>query len=169
MRIFSLALVLCAISSAQDTTATVEGRVLDPSGRVITGGGPLQAPLSVLDAGAATQRAHQSHQPVERAEPVLPGFVPAAHHGSDGGKRHAPTLRPELEPRGPGIANVDLSLLKSIPLDERARLQFRAEWFNIANHANFGLPDNDLASPNFGRVLEAGPPRLVQFGLKLVF
>ena len=71
--------------------------------------------------------------------------------------------------RGPGIANVDLSLLKSIPLEERARLQFRAEWFNIANHANFGLPDNDLASPNFGRVLEAGPPRLAQFGLKLVF
>jgi hypothetical protein len=31
------------------------------------------------------------------------------------------------------------------------------------------LPDNDLASPNFGRVLEAGPPRLMQFGLKLVF
>jgi hypothetical protein len=71
--------------------------------------------------------------------------------------------------RGPGIANVDLSLLKSIRLDERARLQFRAEWFNIANHANFGLPDNDLASPNFGRVLEAGSPRLAQFGLKLVY
>ena len=71
--------------------------------------------------------------------------------------------------RGPGIANVDLSLLKSIRLDERARLQLRAEWFNIANHANFGLPDNDLASPNFGRVLEAGSPRLAQFGLKLVY
>ena len=71
--------------------------------------------------------------------------------------------------RGPGIANVDLSLLKSIPLEERARLQFRAECFNVANHANFGLPDNDLASPNFGRVLEAGPPPLLQFGLKLVF
>ena len=37
MRVFSLALLLCAISSAQDTTATIEGRVLDPSGRVITG------------------------------------------------------------------------------------------------------------------------------------
>ena len=41
MRVFSLALalalVLCAVSSAQDTTATIEGRVLDPSGRVITG------------------------------------------------------------------------------------------------------------------------------------
>jgi hypothetical protein len=31
------------------------------------------------------------------------------------------------------------------------------------------LPDNDLASPNFGRVLEAGSPRLAQFGLKLVY
>ncbi|MGJ5816483.1 carboxypeptidase regulatory-like domain-containing protein [Paludibaculum fermentans] len=71
--------------------------------------------------------------------------------------------------RGPGIANVDLSLLKSITLTERTRLQFRAECFNIANHANFGLPENDISSTNFGRVLSAGSPRLVQFGLKLLF
>jgi hypothetical protein len=71
--------------------------------------------------------------------------------------------------RGPGIANVDLSLLKAIRLKERVRLQFRAEWFNLANHANFGLPENDLASPNFGRVLQAGPPRLVQFGMKVTY
>lgn len=71
--------------------------------------------------------------------------------------------------RGPGIANVDLSLLKTIPLAERVRLQFRAEAFNIANRANFGLPENDIASPNFGRILSAGPPRLIQFGLKLLY
>jgi hypothetical protein len=71
--------------------------------------------------------------------------------------------------RGPGIANVDLSLLKTFKLTEATRLQFRAECFNIANHANFGIPDNDLASPNFGHVLEAGAPRLFQFGLKLLF
>lgn len=70
---------------------------------------------------------------------------------------------------GPGIANVDLSLLKSIPIAERVRLQFRAECFNIGNHANFGLPENDIASPNFGRILSAGSPRLIQFGLKLLF
>jgi hypothetical protein len=110
------------------------------------------------------------------------GALQAGPHGADQWVARSPFRR--LDPvtqagqfgnegrntvRGPGIANVDMSLLKSIPLDERARLQFRAEWFNIANHANFGLPDNDLASPNFGRVLEAGPPRLMQFGLKLVF
>jgi Carboxypeptidase regulatory-like domain len=71
--------------------------------------------------------------------------------------------------RGPGIANVDLSLLKTFGLAEKVRLQFRAECFNLANHANFGLPENDLASPNFGRVLEANSPRLVQFGLKLLY
>jgi hypothetical protein len=71
--------------------------------------------------------------------------------------------------RGPGIADVDLSLLKTLTVTERVRVQFRAECFNIANHANFGLPVNDLASPNFGRTLEAGPPRLFQFGLKLLY
>ena len=71
--------------------------------------------------------------------------------------------------RGPGISNVDLSLLKSFRLTERTGLQFRAESFNIANHPNFGLPENDIASPNFGRVLQAGSPRLVQFGLKFLF
>lgn len=71
--------------------------------------------------------------------------------------------------RGPGIANVDVSLLKTFSITERLRLQFRAECFNIANHANFGLPDNDLASPNFGQILESGSPRLIQFALKLLF
>jgi hypothetical protein len=71
--------------------------------------------------------------------------------------------------RGPGVSNIDLSLLKTFPIAERAHLQFRAECFNLANHANFGLPDNDVASPNFGRVLEAGAPRLLQFGIKLIF
>jgi hypothetical protein len=71
--------------------------------------------------------------------------------------------------RGPGVANIDLSLIKTAALTEKAHLQFRAECFNIANHPNFGLPVNDLASPNFGRILEAGPPRLFQFAVKLLY
>jgi hypothetical protein len=71
--------------------------------------------------------------------------------------------------RGPGISNVDVSLLKNLRLSEAAELQLRAECFNLANYANLGLPVNDVASPNFGRILESGPPRLMQFGLKLLF
>ena len=71
--------------------------------------------------------------------------------------------------RGPGLANVDLSLMKGFQLGETRRLQFRAECFNIANHANFFLPEVDLASPAFGRITESRAPRLFQFALKFLF
>jgi hypothetical protein len=71
--------------------------------------------------------------------------------------------------RGPGIEDVDLSLFKNFQIRETAHLQFRAECFNTLNHANFGLPENDLESPAFGQILQAGPPRLLQLALKLVF
>ena len=71
--------------------------------------------------------------------------------------------------RGPSYTNVDISLVRTFALHGDVRLQFRAEAFNIANHANFGLPVADLNSANFGRILSAGPPRLLQFALKLTF
>ncbi|MBV9308340.1 MAG: TonB-dependent receptor, partial [Acidobacteriaceae bacterium] len=71
--------------------------------------------------------------------------------------------------RGPGIQNVDFSLFKKFALRESASLQFRAECFNCLNHANFDLPENDLQSPEFGHILQAGPPRLLQLALKLIF
>ena len=58
--------------------------------------------------------------------------------------------------RGPAYTNVDLSLVRDFRLAGETRLQFRAEVFNVANHANFGLPVADLNSPNFGRIFSAG-------------
>jgi hypothetical protein len=71
--------------------------------------------------------------------------------------------------RGPGIETVDLSLFKSFSITESTRLQFRAEAFNLLNHANLGLPENDLQSPAFGQILQAAPPRLLQLALKFYF
>jgi outer membrane receptor protein involved in Fe transport len=71
--------------------------------------------------------------------------------------------------RGPGYGNFDAALLRDFALTETVRLQFRAEGFNLTNNANFSLPISDLASPSFGRIIEAGPSRVVQFGLKLLF
>ncbi len=71
--------------------------------------------------------------------------------------------------RGPGIEDVDLSLFKYFIIDETRRVQFRAECFNLLNHPNFGLPENDLQSPAFGQILQAGPPRLMQLAVKFVF
>ena len=64
---------------------------------------------------------------------------------------------------------MDLSLLKNFKLTERASVQFRFECFNCPNHANFFIPENDVGSPNFGRILQAGPSRLLQFAVKLLY
>ncbi|HKY23001.1 MAG TPA: TonB-dependent receptor [Vicinamibacterales bacterium] len=70
---------------------------------------------------------------------------------------------------GPGYQNVNLALLKQIALPGRARVQLRAEAFNLLNRTNFDLPDNFFGSPTFGRILSAGSPRHVQFGARLMF
>jgi hypothetical protein len=71
--------------------------------------------------------------------------------------------------RGPSYTNVDASLVRTFQVQGELRLQFRAEVFNVANHPNFGLPVADMNSANFGRILSAGSPRLMQFALKLIF
>jgi len=71
--------------------------------------------------------------------------------------------------RGPAFTDFDASLTRMFTIRESVRLQFRAESFNIVNHANFGLPVADMNSPNFNQVLTAGAPRLIQFALKLLF
>jgi hypothetical protein len=76
---------------------------------------------------------------------------------------------------GPGLANVDASLFKSTAITERTRLQFRAEFFNLLNHANFGTPNatvfsSGAISPSAGLITAtATTSRQIQFGLKLIF
>ena len=52
---------------------------------------------------------------------------------------------------------------------ESKDLQFRAEFFNIFNRANFELPVSDISSSTFGQIQNALQPRLVQFALKFLF
>jgi hypothetical protein len=71
---------------------------------------------------------------------------------------------------GPGINNWDMAVLKDTKLREGMNLEFRAEFFNAFNHAQFNLTTANYADPsNFGRVSSANAPRIIQFGLKLLF
>jgi len=70
---------------------------------------------------------------------------------------------------GPGMATVDLSLVKNTVIRERTTVQFRVEGFNVLNHTNFGLPDNFIGSPTFGQILSAGNPRRLQLALKFLW
>src|SRR5262249_9067907 len=76
---------------------------------------------------------------------------------------------------GPGFNNTDFSVIKNTKLTERIRAQFRAEFFDLFNHPNFGPPGNVVGTPAFGRITstrfptgESGSSRQIQFALKLI-
>jgi len=73
---------------------------------------------------------------------------------------------------GPGLDNYDMALLKSTAITESTKLQFRAEAFNVFNHAQFKNPDglvNDTNQGGFGYVTSANDPRIMQVALKFLF
>jgi hypothetical protein len=71
--------------------------------------------------------------------------------------------------QGPGLINLDFSARKFTQINERVRTEFRAEFFNMPNHPNFGVPARDHGPATFGRVTSTLDPRIIQFGLKVTF
>jgi hypothetical protein len=79
--------------------------------------------------------------------------------------------------RGPGINNWDLSLTKKTKITERQSIEFRAEFFNAWNHAQFSNPDHQGFSGTFGQLTltrghdseTTSGARIIQFGLKYYF
>ena len=86
--------------------------------------------------------------------------------------------------RGPGYINTDLALSKTTALTERTKLEFRAEFFNIFNHANFANPGllnngdgtftnalsgNNINSGTFGQITSTFDPRIIQLALRFSF
>ena len=77
---------------------------------------------------------------------------------------------------GPTSFSADFTMAKNFPVREKMNLQFRAEFFNILNHANFRAPSSTnvftaarVRSGTVGRITGAFPGRQIQFGLKLTF
>lgn len=79
---------------------------------------------------------------------------------------------------GPGFSNTDFSVLKTTKIVERVRMQFRAEVFDIFNHANFGQPVRVAVpgSTTFGTITntrfptgDSGSSRQIQFAMKFIF
>jgi hypothetical protein len=69
--------------------------------------------------------------------------------------------------RGPGLKNVDLSLVKSFRIRESLKAQIRGESFNAFNFVNLQNPAANLTAATFGRILSAGSPRIYQLAMKV--
>ncbi|MEY2411814.1 MAG: hypothetical protein QOD84_420, partial [Acidobacteriaceae bacterium] len=77
--------------------------------------------------------------------------------------------------RGPSFQDYDIALIKDTPFgrsgkSELGTVEFRAEFFNVFNLVNFGLPSNIVRGSGFGLISKtAGPSRQIQFSLKLIY
>ncbi|HEV2575703.1 MAG TPA: carboxypeptidase-like regulatory domain-containing protein [Acidobacteriaceae bacterium] len=88
---------------------------------------------------------------------------PAAPAGELGNAARVPVS-------GPDFVNTDFSLIKQFALPREAGLNFRAEFFNLFNHPQYGSPIADINQVGFGSVNSTvNNPRLIQLALKLTF
>ena len=72
--------------------------------------------------------------------------------------------------RGPGLVNLDLRLLKSIPVEGDLQVDLGFEVFNATNSAHFANPNTDMSSGAFGTITQTvGNPRLLQFSARVRF
>ena len=71
--------------------------------------------------------------------------------------------------RGPGRNDFDLSVGRTFRIAESKSIEFRSEFFNAFNHAQFFNPDHNGGSGNFGQITQARDPRIIQFAFKFYF
>ena len=87
--------------------------------------------------------------------------APAAYTFGDSGRNSV---------YGPGLQTLDLALVRDFNLTERAKFQFRGEFFNALNHTNLGTPDRFVNTPQFGTITESTTPgREIQLSARLSF
>jgi hypothetical protein len=71
--------------------------------------------------------------------------------------------------RGPGFRNLDLAIMRRLPMGASRALEVRAEVFNVTNTPAFLAPNGSFGSPAFGTITAAGDPRVFQLALKFLF
>jgi hypothetical protein len=120
-----------------------------------TGGDRPNAPLTPLASSGYTRA-----QFLSGIFPISAFPIPAP--GTDG------TLGRNTF-RGPGFAEVDLSVGKRFAITERLRFSLRLDSYNALNHVNLNPPVSDLSNSNFGRSTSALLPRQYQVGARIEF
>ncbi len=70
---------------------------------------------------------------------------------------------------GPAYNDTDFAVIRDFAFKERFKAQFRSEFFNIFNQVNFGQPNGTVTSSTFGQITGAGPGRIIQFSLKVLW
>lgn len=70
---------------------------------------------------------------------------------------------------GPGQIQFDMALSRQFPIKEHFKMELRADFFNIMNHANWNNPATAVNSATFAQITSFGSPRLIQMAVKAYF
>ena len=157
-----------------------------PAAHWIGGGWALSAiatiqsgtPFSVLTSSTAFVNARADwNQATPNCNPAGSGSVESRLNGYFNASCFVPARAPgdfgttgRNILRGPDQSDIDLSLIKTVPLAEGTNLEFRAEFFNALNHPSFANPVNSLSSANITQIVSTTTgPRSIQLALKLRF
>jgi hypothetical protein len=71
--------------------------------------------------------------------------------------------------RGPAYKNLDLALIRRVPVSASNALELKLEVFNVTNAPAFQAPNGSFGNPAFGTITAAGDPRVIQLGFKFLF
>jgi hypothetical protein len=71
--------------------------------------------------------------------------------------------------RGPGYRNLDVAVMRRVPLSAGKALEVRAEIFNLTNTLPLGAPNTTVGAAAFWTISSAGDPRIVQLAVKVIF
>ena len=134
--------------------------ILDTSGAALYGTANSRASWA---SGATVESAQGSGRTQTRLDQYFKtaSFVRAGNFFGDTGRNIL---------RGPNQRNADLSISKRIQVTERVNLEWRGEFFNVLNIANFANPGASITASTFGVIRSTtGNPRVMQFALKVAF
>ena len=134
--------------------------ILDTSGAAFYGTANSRASWAPGATVAATQRTGRTQDRLNQYFNTS-SFVRAGNLFGDSGRNIL---------RGPAQRNLDLSVNKQIAVNERVNVEWRSEFFNILNVANFANPGGSLTAASYGVIrTTTGNPRVIQMALKLQF
>jgi len=142
---------------------------------LIQSGTPLAITNSPNTSGSlgGTQRPNSKGFSANKSGPVqsrLDQFLDPSAFSAPEPFSHGNVGRTLPDVRGPRNSNLDLSLFKTFAVREKARLQFRAEFFNALNTPVFALPNQAFGARNFGAITaQQNSPRQTQLALRVTF
>jgi hypothetical protein len=133
-------------------------------------------PLAITTASNNTNsygggsRPNSSGQSAKLSDPTLGRWFNTSVFSQPAPYTFGDTGRLLADVREPGIRSCDFTMQKNFALNERLRLQFRTEFFNVTNTPQFGRPGQVFGTAQFGVIsTQMNNPRQIQFGLKLLW